>query len=134
MSAYLASSREWVSYCYCLILISLIPHLIQFSALLAGPLPRLWEAPRGNNLHMQCKCCNASFASFSRLKTEQSRKTKLLVVKSIFVPIVTYGHEFWEKVQSQMHAPKMRFLRKLTEVTMVDNLCNTAIRESLDIE
>ena len=35
------------SYCYCLILISLIPHLIQSSALLAGPLPSDCGKPHG---------------------------------------------------------------------------------------
>ena len=50
------------------------------------------------------------------LKRELSRKVKLSVFKSIFVPILTYGHEFCfvtERVRSQMQAPKMRLLRKI---------------------
>ena len=49
------------------------------------------------------------------LKWELSRKAKLSVLKSIFVPILTYGHESWvmtERVQSQMQVTEMRFLQK----------------------
>ena len=50
------------------------------------------------------------------LKRELSRKAKLLVFKSIFVPILIYGHESWvliENVRSQMQASEMRFLQKI---------------------
>ena len=49
-------------------------------------------------------------------KRELSRKAKLSVFKSIFVSILTYGHESWfmtESVRSQMQATEMRFLRKI---------------------
>ena len=71
------------------------------------------------------------------LNRELSRKAKVFVFKSIFVPILTYGHESWimtERVRSQMQASEMRFLRKIEGVTMFDKHRNTAIRESLDIE
>ena len=71
------------------------------------------------------------------LKREQSRKAKLSVFKSIFIPILTYGHECWamtERVRLQMQASKMRFSQKIRGVTMLDKHRNTAIRESLDIE
>ena len=71
------------------------------------------------------------------LKRELSRKSKLSVFKSIFVPIFTYGHESWvmtEKVRSQMLASEMRILRKIKSVTMFHKHRNTAIRESSDIE
>ena len=57
------------------------------------------------------------------LKRELSRKAKLSVFKSIFVPILTYGHESWvmtERVRTQMQASEMRFLRKIKGVTMFD--------------
>ena len=71
------------------------------------------------------------------LKRELSRKAKLSVFKSTFVPIHTYGDESWvmtEKVRSQMLAAEMRFLQKIKGVTMFDTLHNTAICESLHIE
>ena len=61
----------------------------------------------------------------------------LETVKSIFVPILTYGHEFWvmtERVRSQIYATKIKFLRKIKGATMFDKLCNTAIRKSLNLE
>ena len=64
------------------------------------------------------------------LKRKLSRKAKLSVFKSIFVPILTSGHEYWvmtEKVRSQMEASEMRFLRKIEGVAMFDKLRNTAI-------
>ena len=39
-----------------------------------------------------------------------------------------------EKVQSQMQASEMRFLRKIKGVTMFDKHRNTAICKSLDID
>ena len=47
---------------------------------------------------------------------ELSRKAKLSVLKSIFVPIVTYGRKsrvMNKRVQSQMQVSEMRFLRKI---------------------
>ena len=85
----------------------------------------------------ESKCCNASFAPFSRLKRELLRKAKLSVFKSLFVPMLTYGHKSWvmtKKVQSQMQASEMRFMRKIEGVTMFDKHRSTAIRESSDFE
>ena len=71
------------------------------------------------------------------LKRKLSRNAKLSGFKSIFVSIFTYGHEFWvmtERVQLQMQAFEMRFLRKIKCVAMFDKHRNTATRESIDIE
>ena len=71
------------------------------------------------------------------LKRELLQKAKLLALKSIFVPIFTYGHEslvMTERMRSQMQASEMRFLRKIKGVTMLDKLRNTAVRESFNIE
>ena len=57
------------------------------------------------------------------IKRELSRKAKLSVFKSIFIPILTYGHESWvmaEKVRSQMQTSEMKFLEKIKGVTMFD--------------
>ena len=37
-------------------------------------------------------CYDTNLASFSRHKRELSRKTKLLMLKLIFIPIPTYSH------------------------------------------
>ena len=71
------------------------------------------------------------------LKLELLRKAKSSVFKSMFVPILSHGHEFWvttEKMQSQMHEYKMRFLQKFVKVTIFGKLRNTAIQKSLNIE
>ena len=50
------------------------------------------------------------------LKRELYTKAKLSVFKSIFVPILTYGHECWimtEKVRYPVRAGEMGFLRKV---------------------
>ena len=54
------------------------------------------------------------------LKQELSRKAKLLVFKSIFVPSFSYGHESWvmtDRVQLLMQASEMKFLQKIKRVT-----------------
>ena len=71
------------------------------------------------------------------LKRELRRKAKLSVFKSIFVSILTNGHEFWvmtERMRTQMRASEMRFQQKIKRVTMFDKHRNTAIQKSLDIE
>ena len=64
------------------------------------------------------------------LKWKLSRKVRLLVFKSILVPILTYGRESWvmtERMRSQMQAFEIIFLRKIKEVTMFDIVHNTVI-------
>ena len=66
------------------------------------------------------------------LKRDLSRKAKLLVFKSMFLRILTFGHESWvmtERVRSTNIS-----VRKIKKDTIFDKLRNTAIRESLDIE
>ena len=57
--------------------------------------------------------------------------------KSIFIPILTYGHESWimtERVRSQVQASEMRFLRRIQGVTMFDKVRSLEIRKSLQVE
>ena len=57
------------------------------------------------------------------LKRELSRKAKFSVFKSIFVSILTYGHESWVttvRVRLQLQASEMIFLRKIKSATMFD--------------
>ena len=71
------------------------------------------------------------------LKRELSKKAKLFVFKSIFVPIFTYGLEscnMIERVRSQMQASEIRFLRIIKGITIFDKHRNIAICESIDFE
>ena len=71
------------------------------------------------------------------LKRELSKKAKLSVFKTIYVPILTYGHESWvmtEKVRSQVQASEMRFLRRIEGVTLLDKVRSSEIRKSLNVD
>ena len=53
------------------------------------------------------------------MKRELSKNAKLSIFKTVFVPSLTYGHESWvmtERVQSQVQAYEMRFLRRIEEL------------------
>ena len=50
------------------------------------------------------------------VKKELSRKAKLSIYQSIYVPTLTYGHELWimtERTRSRIQAAKMSFLRRM---------------------
>ena len=69
-------------------------------------------------------------------KKEVTKKTKLAVYKSTFVPTLTYGCESWtltEKSKSKLQAMEMRFLRKADNKTRRDRIRNTSIRKSLNV-
>ena len=71
------------------------------------------------------------------MKRELSQKAKLSIFKTVFVPILTYGHESWviiEKERSQMQASDMRFLRRIEGVTLFNKMRSSEIRKSLNIE
>jgi len=53
-------------------------------------------------------------------KRELSNTAKLSVFKSVFVPILTHGHESWvmtKRIFTQVQAPKMGFRRRVHGVT-----------------
>ena len=71
------------------------------------------------------------------MKRESSKKAKLSVVKAVFVPILTNGHESWvmtERMRSQVQASEMSFLRKIERVTLFNKVRSSEIRKSLNIE
>ena len=71
------------------------------------------------------------------LKRELSTKAKLCIFRSVYVPILTYGHECWimnEKVRSRVQAAEMRFLRRISGLTLLGKAKSAEIRESLNIE
>ena len=68
------------------------------------------------------------------MKLELSKKEKLSIFKTVFIPILLYGHEAWviltERVRSQVQASEMRFLRRIVGVTLL----TSDIRKPLNIE
>ena len=71
------------------------------------------------------------------LKRELCTKAKLSIFRSVYVPILTYGHECWtmtERVRSRVQAAEMGFLRRICGLTRLDKVKSTVIRESLNIE
>ena len=71
------------------------------------------------------------------MKRELSKKAKLSIFKTFFVPILFYGHEFWvltERVRSQVQASEMRILRRIEGVTLFNKVRSSEIRKSLNIE
>ena len=71
------------------------------------------------------------------LQRELCTKAKLSIFRPVYVPILTYGHECWilnEKMRYRVQAAKMRFLRKIRGLTLLDKVESADIRKSLNIE
>ena len=50
------------------------------------------------------------------------KKAKLTILKTVFVPVLIYGHEFWAmtvRVRSQVQASEIRFLQRIEKVTLL---------------
>jgi len=70
-------------------------------------------------------------------RRELSRKAKLAVYRSIFIPTLTYGHELWvmtDRTRPRVQAAEMRFLRRVVGRTLFDRVRNSATREELRVE
>ena len=70
------------------------------------------------------------------LKRKLSKKAKLSIFKTVFVPILTYGHESWEvtkRVRSQVQGSEMRFLQAIEVVTLFNKVRSSEVRQSLNI-
>ncbi|TWW56187.1 hypothetical protein D4764_08G0001740 [Takifugu flavidus] len=71
------------------------------------------------------------------VKRELSRKAKLLIYRSIFVPTLTYGHELLimtERTRSRVQAAEMSFLQRVAGLSLRDRVRSSAIREELGVE
>ena len=71
------------------------------------------------------------------LKRELCTRVKLLLFRSIFVPILTYDHECWlmtEIVRSRLQAAEMGCWQKIRGFSLIDNAKTTDICQSLNIE
>ena len=71
------------------------------------------------------------------VKKELSRKAKLSIYRSIYIPILTYGHEAWvvtERTRSRIQAAEMSFLRRVSGLSLRDRMRSSVIRERLKVE
>ncbi|TWW54789.1 hypothetical protein D4764_0289820 [Takifugu flavidus] len=71
------------------------------------------------------------------VKRELSQKAKLSIYRSIFVPILTYGHELWvmtRRTRSRVQAAETIFLRRVAGLSLRDRVRSSAIREELGVE
>ena len=56
------------------------------------------------------------------MKRELSKKAKLSIFKTVFVPFLTYGSESWvmtKRMRLQVQASEMRVLRTIEEVILL---------------
>ncbi|KAK3521248.1 hypothetical protein QTP70_001543 [Hemibagrus guttatus] len=71
------------------------------------------------------------------VKKELSRKAKLAIYQSIYVPTLTYGHELWvmtERVRSWIQAAELSFLRRVAGCSLRDRVRSSVTREELGVE
>ena len=71
------------------------------------------------------------------LKRGLCTKAKLSVFRSIFVPILTYGHDFWlisERVRSRVQEAEMSFLRKVRSLFLLDKVKSTDVCQFFHIK
>ncbi|KAK3506381.1 hypothetical protein QTP70_003644, partial [Hemibagrus guttatus] len=71
------------------------------------------------------------------VKKELSRKAKLSIYQSIYVPTLTYGPELWamtERVRSWIQAAEMSFLRRVAGHSLRDRVRSSVTRKELGVE
>ncbi|KAK3565649.1 hypothetical protein QTP86_013330 [Hemibagrus guttatus] len=71
------------------------------------------------------------------VKKELSRKAKLSIYQSIYVPTLTYGHEPWvmtERVRSRIQVAEMSFLRRVAGRSLRDRVRSSVTQEELGVE
>ncbi|TWW71120.1 hypothetical protein D4764_17G0006030 [Takifugu flavidus] len=71
------------------------------------------------------------------VKRELSRKARLSIYRSSYVPVLTYGHQRWvmtERTRLQIQAAEMSFLRRVAGLSLRDRVRSSDIREGLGVE
>ena len=71
------------------------------------------------------------------MNRESSKKAKLSIFKTVFVPILTDGCKFGimnERKRSQLQSSEMRFLRRIEGVALLNKVRSSEIRKSPNIE
>ena len=71
------------------------------------------------------------------VRRELSRKVKLLIYRSIYVPTFTYGHEIWvmtERKRSRIQVAEMDFLYRVAGHSLRNGVRSSVTREELGVE
>ncbi|KAK0147969.1 putative uncharacterized transposon-derived protein F52C9.6 [Merluccius polli] len=71
------------------------------------------------------------------VKWELSRKAKLSIYQSIYVPALTYGHELWEmteRTRSRVQAAEMSFLRRVAGLSLRDRVRSSSSGRSSELD
>ncbi|KAK0156594.1 putative uncharacterized transposon-derived protein F52C9.6 [Merluccius polli] len=71
------------------------------------------------------------------VKRELSRKAKLSIYQSIYIPALTYGHELWvmtERTRSRVQVAEMSFLRRVAGLSLRDRVRSSVIRKELGVD
>ena len=98
------------------------------------------DGRQNNELYIRIGKASAVMRQLHRsvvLKRKLCTKAKLCIFRSVYVPILIYGHEcriLNEKVRSRVQATEMGFLRRNSGLTLLDKVKSADIRESLNIE
>uniref|UniRef100_A0A8C6Q6A0 Reverse transcriptase domain-containing protein n=1 Tax=Nothobranchius furzeri TaxID=105023 RepID=A0A8C6Q6A0_NOTFU len=98
------------------------------------------EGRRDREIDRRIGSASAVMRTLSRsvvVKRELSQKARLSIYRSIYVPILTYGHELWvmtERTRSRIQAAEMSFLRRVAGLSLRDRVRSSDIREGLGVE
>ncbi len=71
------------------------------------------------------------------LKKKLSRKVKLSIYQSIYVPALTYGHELWlvtERMRWRIQAAEMSFLCRVAGFSLRDRMRSSDIQRKLGVK
>ena len=66
------------------------------------------------------------------VKRELSRKVKLSIYRSVYVPTLIYGHELWDmtkRIRSRIQAAEMSFLRRVAGRSLRDKVSSVTWEE-----
>jgi len=83
------------------------------------------------NANLREMCCSVV------TKREISNTAKFSDLKSVFVPMLTCGHESWvanEKILSKKQTAEMGYLRRVLDVTLRDEKHRSEIRKARDVK
>lgn len=94
------------------------------------------ETEIGNRIDKTAKLFYSLNSNFLQ-RREVSKKTKMVIYKVIYRPILMFGSETWVLTRGQrsrVQAAEMRYLRKVKGITRRDRIRNEIVREELEIQ
>ena len=71
------------------------------------------------------------------VKRELSRKARLSIYRSVYLPTLTYSHELWvmtERIRSRIQAAEISFLHRVGGRSLRDRVRSSVTREELGVE